>query len=187
MRNPRLASRYAKSLLDLAVEQKVLDAVYADINMLKNVMKSSIEMVGLLRSPIIPADKKLNILNSVLDGKISTLTGLFIKLLINKRRESNLPEIVTAFIEQYNEMHHIYSVKITTAQPLTDEMQTAIVNKVKESAKIEKIELTTEVKEELIGGYVLEMSGKLIDASILRDLNDVKRQFESNEYIHNIR
>ena len=186
MQNPRLATRYAKGLLDLAIEQNSLEAVYADINLLKSLMKTNADFVALLRSPIVKADKKDSIITSVLGHKVSQITLLFIKLLTNKSREGNMPEIVTAFINQYNVLNHIQTVKLTTATPISEELKNSIVAKVK-SSTTSKVEIETSVKEELIGGFKLEVGGTLIDASILRDLNDVKKQFLNNEYIHNIR
>lgn len=187
MTNPRLATRYAKSLLGLAQEQNKVEEVFQDMKMLKGIKQSNPDFTNLLKSPIVSADKKQKILTAVLEGKISPLSAAFVKLLVSKRRESNLPEIVSAFIKQYNELNNIHEVKITTAQPMSEAMQAAIVDKVKSNANFEKIVLTTEVKDELIGGFKLEVGDTLIDATILRDLNDVKRQFKSNEYIHNIR
>lgn len=187
MTNPRLATRYAKSLLGLAQEQNKVEEVFQDMNMLKGIKQTNADFTSLLKSPVVSADKKLKIINAVLDGRVSPLTSAFVKLLVTKRRESNLPEIVTAFIKQYNEFNNIHEVKITTAQPMSEAMQNAIIDKVKSNANFEKIVLTTEVKDELIGGFKLEVGDTLIDATILRDLNDVKRQFKSNEYIHNIR
>ena len=186
MTNPRLATRYAKSLLDLSIEQNSLDAVYADMKFLEQITKSNSDFVALLRSPIISSDKKNKIIAAVTEGRVSNLTNLFIKLLTEKTRESNLPEIVTAFREQYNKLKNINRVKITTAVPISDELKNSIIAKVKSNVTGE-IELETAVKEELIGGFKLEMGGTLVDASILRDLQDVRKQFLNNEYIHNIR
>ena len=186
MTNPRLATRYAKSLLDLSIEQNSLDAVYADMKFLEGITKSNPDFVALLRSPVISSDKKNKIIAAVTEGRVSNLTNLFIKLLTEKTRESNLPEIVTAFREQYNKLKNINRVKITTAIPVSDELKNSIIAKVKSNVAGE-IELETAVKEELIGGFKLEMGGTLVDASILRDLQDVKKQFLNNEYIHNIR
>jgi F-type H+-transporting ATPase subunit delta len=108
-------------------------------------------------------------------------------LLINKAREYSLPEIVTSFIEQYNELNNIHTIKLTTAVPVSDTLKDEIVSKIKSGTAYQKIELETAVKDELIGGFTLEVGGTLVDASILRDLNDVKKQFQNNEYIHNIR
>ncbi len=187
MNNPRLAGRYAKSLLDLSIEQNQLELVYADIKLLQAVCKSNPDFVALLQSPVINSAKKEQILSSILSDKINKVTYLFLQLLINKNRENNLPEIVEAFIEQYNQMNNIHRVTLTTATPVSKELQDAIVEKVKASTSIQKIELEAAVKDELIGGFTLEMDNVFVDASVLRDLNDVKKQFKNNEYIHSIR
>jgi len=187
MPNPRLAARYAKSLIDLSTEKGQLEQVYADMLYLQAVGKSSREFLSLLRSPIVKADKKENIINAVTKDKISALTAAFNKLLLTKGRESDLPEIVTAFIEQYNTIKGIHKVKITTAVPVSDDVINNLVNKVKASTGLENIQVEAKVDESLIGGFVLEFNNNLVDASILRDLRDVKKQFAGNEFVHNIR
>lgn len=186
MNNPRLAGRYAKSLLDLAIEQNELEAVYADMKLLQQINKSNTDFVALLRSPIVSSDKKDKIIDAVIGNKVSKLTMLFINLLTTKTRESNLPEIVNTFITQYNTLKNIQTVKLTTATPISEELKNSIVAKVRSSTST-AVEIETSVKEELIGGFKLEVGGTLIDASILRDLNDVRKQFLNNEYIHSLR
>src|SRR5579872_4703054 len=99
--NPRLAARYAKSILDLAVEKGQLEAVHADMLLLKQTCRDSKDLENLLRSPIIKADKKGKILQAIFANKISPLTNAFITLLLNKEREGYLPEIAAAFVDQY--------------------------------------------------------------------------------------
>ena len=187
MTNPRLAGRYAKSLLDLSIEQNELEAVFDDIKFLHSITKSNPDFVSLLKSPVISSDKKEKIITAVIGGRVNDLTASFVQLLTRKTRESNLPEIIKAFIDQYNELKNIHQVKITTASEISAALKDAIVNKVKADAGIENIELETLVEEELIGGFKLEMGGTLVDATVLRDLKDVKKQFADNEYIRKIR
>ena len=66
-------------------------------------------------------------------------------------------------------------------------MKKSFIRKIESAASIKNIELETSVNDKLIGGFVLEMDGRLIDASILRDLNDVKKQFANNDWIHKLR
>ena len=101
MPNSRLATRYAKALIDLAVEKDQLEEVFADMQWLKSVCQSNRDFVNMLRSPIIKADVKKKIVEVVTTGKISELTAAFNKLIITKGRESNIPEICNAFIEAY--------------------------------------------------------------------------------------
>jgi len=99
--NPRLAARYAKSILDLAIEKGELEAIHGDMLLLKQACRDSKELESLLRSPIIKADKKGKILQAIFAGKISPLTSAFITLLLNKEREGYLSGIASAFVEQY--------------------------------------------------------------------------------------
>ncbi|MGI8951396.1 MAG: ATP synthase F1 subunit delta [Chitinophagaceae bacterium] len=187
MPNPRLATRYAKSLIDLSTEKNQLEIVYNDMQYLQAVCKQSREFVNLLRSPIIKADKKHHIIDAVIKNNVSKLTALFIKLLVDKSRESDMPEIVNAFITQYNEMKGIHKISLTTAAPVSDELKNNIISKAKSEADLNSVELETKVDENLIGGFVLEFNNKLVDASVLRDLKDIKKQFNKNVYIHQIR
>lgn len=187
MSNPRLAKRYAKSILDLSQEMDQLEPVHNDMLFLNKVVKMSREFLVMLKSPIIHADKKIKIIQAVTQGNVSQITDKFIQLLCNKNRENNLPEIIEAFIEQYNQLKGIHNATLTTAAPISDALLDEFRAKILQSAKVPHLNLETKVDEKLIGGYVLEMEGKLIDTSILRDLKDVSKQFDNNEYLHRIR
>ncbi len=186
MPNARLAGRYAKSILDLAIEQGQLEAVYADMKYLQAVCNASSEFVNMLRSPIIKADQKNSFINAVTKDKVSLLTNSFTVLIVKKGRERDLPEIATALIEQYNELKGIHQVTLTTAVEVSDALKKSIEDKVKAESKFATVELTTKTDESLIGGFVLEFNNNLVDVSIARDLRDVKKQFLSNEYVGKI-
>src|SRR6187402_3377233 len=115
MPNPRLAGRYAKSLIDLANEKGQLEEVHNDMLFLQQAFQSSKELVVMIKSPIIKADKKEKVLAAITGGKISVITTTFYELLLRKGRESFLPEIITAFIDQYKVLKGIQVVKLTTA------------------------------------------------------------------------
>lgn len=187
MPNPRLAARYAKSLIGLAQERAELETVYNDMQYLQAICKSNRDFVSLLRSPVIKAAKKEAIIDAVTKGKISPLTLAFTKLLTNKGREEDLPEIIDAFITQYNTIEGIQKIKLTTAVAVSEEVKNDIVNKVKNATGTDKVEVEASVNANLIGGFILEYSNNLVDASVQRDLRELKKQFQQNVYIHNIR
>ena len=187
MPNVRIAARYAKSIVDLAVEQNQLEEVCNDMKYLLKLCKSSREFYQLLRSPVIKGDTKHKIFLSVVGNNIGKLSQAFIQLLIRKGREASLPEIAASFVEQYNKIKGIHLVKLTTATPLSDGLQEEIKQKVKAASNMPEVELESLVKEEIIGGFMLEYDGNLIDASVQRDLRDVRRQFMENTFIRNIR
>jgi F-type H+-transporting ATPase subunit delta len=187
MLNPRVASRYAKSLLDLAVEKGQLEQVYTDMLYLQQLTKESRDFLTLLRSPVIKADIKTRTINAVTAGKVSDLTTAFIKLMTAKAREAVLPEIITSFINQYKEKKGIKTVKLTTAVAASDSVKTAIINQVKKSSGFENLELQEVVDPDIIGGFVLQADDQLIDASIAYDLKNISRQFENNDFVYKIK
>ena len=187
MPNPRLATRYAKSLIDLAIEKGELEKVYADMQWLNAVCKSNKDFVNLLRSPIIKGETKKKILEAVTTGNISEMTAGFNRLLITKSRESNLPEISHAFITAYKEKKHIHTIKLTTASPVNDSIKNAIVEQIKKTTGYNNIEIEEKVDTALIGGFVLQVGDQLVDASIAYDLRTIAKQFENNDFIYKVR
>jgi len=187
MTNPRLATRYAKSLIDLSIEKSQLEKVFADMQWLQAVCKSNRDFVNVLRSPVIKSDTKKKIVDAVTKGNVGEITAAFTRLLIQKGRESNLPEIISSFIEQYKQHKQIHTVKLTTASPVSEELKNAIMDHIRNTTEIQNIELETVVNKDIIGGFVLQTGDKLVDASIAYDLKTIARQFENNDFIYRLR
>ncbi|MEN9598504.1 MAG: synthase subunit delta [Bacteroidota bacterium] len=187
MPNPRLADRYAKSLVDFATEKNALDTVKADMQYIDAVCKASKDFSNMLKSPIIKADQKEKIIAATVAGKVGEISAAFVTLLVKKGREADLKEIAAAFINQYNAIKGIHKVKLTTAVAISAEAAKAIGDRVKQANNFGTVELETVVNEKLIGGFVLEFDNKLVDASVATDLREIKKQFSENTYIHNIR
>jgi F-type H+-transporting ATPase subunit delta len=187
MQNPRLAGRYAKSLMDIAKDNNAVDAVYADATALNKIFAGSKELVALLKSPIISADKKQSIFKELIGGKVNAITEQFINLVTNKGREAILPEVIVSLLEQYKQQHNINTVKLTVAAPMDSALQQSITKRIQEIMPNKQIDLQVNVNEALIGGFVLESNNTLFDASIARDLRDIQKQFLQNIYIPNIR
>lgn len=183
MSSTKLATRYAKSILDFAMEQGKLNEVLADMRMLKSAIDNNREFYMMLKSPIVNGDKKMAVVLNVFHNKITNITENFIGILMRKNRESHFPEIIDAFIVQYNSRMNITPVIITTAQPISADVQTALVNKLKATVGLKEIELTTEIDESLVGGYILHWDNKLIDNSIARGLAILKDEFDNNDYV----
>lgn len=183
MQNLRLAARYAKSLLDLAVESNSLDATLADMQMLESLCRMSREFTAMLASPVIKGDKKMAIISAVVKDSFSDLTKRFINLLVSKNRELNLPEIATSFISQYNELKHIKTVNVSTAVAMDDKTRNMIKAKVAEYMPGDTIQLKEKVDADLIGGFVLELDGRLYDASVKKRLSDIKATVVDNTYV----
>ncbi|HEY2649812.1 MAG TPA: ATP synthase F1 subunit delta [Puia sp.] len=187
MPNPRLATRYAKSLIDLSIEKGQLEQVYLDTLYLKGILQGSKELINFLNNPVIHSDEKLKVIQSLRSGQTTEITQTFNNLLVKKGREGYLPEIIEAFITQYKEHKGILTVILTTAIPVSDEVKNTIINRIKREGDMREVELISVVQENIIGGFILEGNGRRIDASVAYDLTKVKNRFLTNEFIYRFR
>jgi F-type H+-transporting ATPase subunit delta len=179
----RIATRYAKSLLDLAIEQGKLEQVHADVNTLAAAARNR-DLHLMLKSPIINPDKKNAVLKAIFEGKMDTLTLAYLNLLVNKGREGYATEIANEFIHQYKVLKKVTTVTVITAEPLSEAILAQIqAGILKSGATTENIELVTKIQPDLIGGFVLEFDNKRYDASVASKLFDLKTQFTKNLYV----
>lgn len=175
----RIAGRYAKSLIDLSLEQNKLERIVEDVKSFKQVSQNR-EFYMLVKSPIVQASKKQAIVKALFDGKYDELTMSFLQLLIQKGRESYLPEIANEFIAQYKSIKHITTVKITTAKPMGAAAIEALRKQLEASSQTDaSVEIETAVDPDLIGGFVLEFDGKIYDSSVAQKLDELRRQFRA--------
>lgn len=182
----RIASRYAKSLIDLAQEKNKLERVKEDVDAFKAALKSR-DFYLLLKSPIVKASKKGEIMKVLFDGKFDEITMGFVSLLVTKGREPYLPEIAKEFQFQYKKLNHITSMKVITAKELSKEALDAIKAQFQLSHETDDtVEIETEVDPTLIGGFVVEFGDRLYDASVKHKLDLLKKEFVGNEYTSQI-
>lgn len=170
-----VASRYAKSLLDLAVEKGQLEAVYNDMQQVKEICENSHEFVLFLNSPIINSDKKITVIKAVFEGKFNAITDGFLKIVTSKRRESVIPEMATSFIEQYKAHKNIMTAVITSAKGLDAATKQKALDLVKSQLNGE-IELVEKTNADLIGGFVLKIGDQQLDKSVARQLSNLKKE-----------
>ncbi len=180
MSSIRIAKRYAKSLLDLAVEENALESTWKDIQFFQQALKSR-DLLLLIKSPIIKGSKKQRIFDKLFEGKVTVMTKSFFELIIRKGRESLLPEIVEMFNSQYRDFKSISTVTLRTAISLEEDTIEAIRKKLKSSTETkENIELNVVVDPTLIGGFAIEFQDKQYNSSIAYKLGQMRKQFSSN-------
>lgn len=178
----RVASRYAKSLIDLAIERNELEQVFNDIKSFLAATKASSELVAVLKNPIVPIDKKGKILSGLFAGKVSKTVESFFEIVVNKGRAEVLYGTAKEFVNQYNEKKGILKARVSSASALTESAEKEIVSIV-EQATGKKVELIKTVDPNLIGGFVLTVGDKQFDTSIAKSLNNLKKSFSSNTVV----
>jgi len=171
----RIAYRYAKSLFEQSKEEKSLDAVKQDMDLISTAINESRELQNLLKSPIVSQGKKQVILEKIFASKVSKSTAALLSLLVSKGREAELASVASGFLKLYNEEKNIVKAKLTTAITLDGELKKQFL-KIASEVTGKEVDLTEEVDEDLIGGYVLRFEDSQIDASVKTRLNKIKQQ-----------
>lgn len=177
---PRAASRYSKALLSLSLEQNAIEEVYADMQAISNACNDSDELRVLLNSPVVKADKKEEILLEIFKG-MHSLTELFVKILVRKRREGLLHGIAAHYIEDYKKHKNILTAELRTTYPMDKELRDTIKAKIK--GNFSKVEINETIDPDLIGGFILRIDDQQIDTSLRSKLEEIRQEFSKNEYI----
>lgn len=173
----QVATRYAKSLIDLAGEKSAVETIKKDIELFLATCRANPELQAILKNPIIGLDKKANILDGLFSGKVHEMILSFFKIVVRKGRAEILFATAKEFITQYNVIKNVVKATVTSASQLSQENISQIEDVVKQSTNGEVI-LTSIVDPKLIGGFILKVGDKQFDTSISSKLNKLRKEFE---------
>jgi F-type H+-transporting ATPase subunit delta len=177
----QVASRYAKSLIDMAEEQNSLEKIKGDIASFVRVVKENPQLHAVLRNPIIGPDKKTAILDQLFGQTLDPLVLSYFKIVVSKGRSEILYATAKEFINEYNRRKAIFKATVTSAVPLSAENIKQIEQVVREATKGEVI-LDTKVDPDIIGGFILKVGDKQFDTSISSSLNKLRKEFAQRVY-----
>jgi F-type H+-transporting ATPase subunit delta len=183
MADIRAASRYVKSLLGLAVEQNALEQVHNDMLLFSKTVNDNRQFELLLLNPIVRHDIKREILEQLFKKKVHPLTMAILDIITRKNREPLLASIAREFHNAYNEYKGIRKAFITTPMPLDTKLRTDFEQMVKKISGKNQVELIERIDKEMIGGFILNVGDRQIDASIRNKLKALKVDFSQNPYI----
>jgi F-type H+-transporting ATPase subunit delta len=173
-----VASRYAKSLLDLSIEKNIVDQIFSDMQFIQRTCASSHELQVFLKNPVIKMDKKIDVFKALFFAHTNQLTHVYLELIAKKKRATILPEIAASFVEQYKKHKNITIATITSAVKLDESSRKRALEIVKAGASGE-VELIEQINSELIGGFVLRVGDVQVDNSVSRQLQNLKKNFNT--------
>lgn len=174
--NTRAANRYAKALINLAVEEKQEDLVQKDMQLVSNTIASNKELQMLLSSPVFKISDKKAALQEIFHKTNSSLTTSLFTLLETNKRMPLLHAISKQYSVLYNQVKETVKATVTTAFPIDSAMREKVLAKTAELVGNKKISLDNKVDESIIGGFILRVGDVQIDASIINKLSKLKRE-----------
>jgi len=176
MKHYKVARRYAAALMAASEEAKNLEKTAADLEYVGKVIDSSREFRLLLASPVVSVEKKQGVMKEIFAKKISAMTFQFISLMVSKKRENILPELILQFGVLRDEKLGIATADVTSATDLSSAQEKAV------QAQLEKytgkqIRLRKMVDGNIKGGLVVRIGDTVLDASIKRQLEILHERF----------
>jgi len=173
----RAAIRYAKAIIDIATTSGRNEAVNNDMKMIVETVASSSELKEFLVNPVIKMEAKKAALSELFSNVQPETNSLFHLLFENKRFE-----ILESIAQQYNllfdESNGVEVAKVTTAFPITPDLQTKVLAKIAEFSN-KKITIENIVDPAIIGGFILRVGDKQYNASVASKLGELKREFSN--------
>lgn len=174
-----ISKRYAVALFELAKETGKIDLFNNQVELIYNSIKDDKEFLTVLNHPRISGGEKFNLFQNIYKDNISEEILGLISIVVNKNRETEILEILETFLELVKDYKGITTAYVFSAIALNDEQLTKIKENLSKNLNKEII-IEASVKPELIGGLLINVDGKVIDNSIKRNLDDIKKSLINN-------
>ncbi|MBO6296436.1 MAG: F0F1 ATP synthase subunit delta [Prevotella sp.] len=167
-----ISVRYARALLKSALEQKLDEAVYQDMQTLSNSYIDVPQLRLTICNPMMAKDKKRDLLLTACGANHSQLSEAFVNLVLGEDREDILQFISNAYITLYRQHKNVIRAKLITANTASEDMVQKMKQMVESRTK-GSVEFETETNPEIIGGFILEYDTYRMDASVKNKLNTI--------------
>jgi F-type H+-transporting ATPase subunit delta len=169
-----VAGRYASAFFELAQENRAVDAVARDLDAFDALIRDSADLRRLIRSPVFSAEDQAKAVGALLDrAGIGGLAGNFIRLVASNRRLFALPDMIRAFRALVAQSKGIVRAEVRLAEKPSDKVLEEIKAALREVAKAE-IDLDVKIDPSLIGGLVVRLGHRMVDASLRTKLNAIR-------------
>lgn len=174
-----ISKRYAVALFELAKETDKIDLFNNQVELIYNSIKDDKDFLTVLNHPRISGEEKFNLFQNIYKHNISEEILGLISIIVNKNRETEILDILQTFLELVKEYKGITTAYIYSAKALSDEQIDKIKQNLSKNLNKEVI-VKADVKPELIGGLLINVDGKIIDNSIKKSLDDIKKSLINN-------
>lgn len=172
----KLSKRYALSLFEEVKQTQQLEAVNIDMISIGKMISGSKEFKLFLKSPVIHAAKKVDVLSALLKDKVSPLVYRLVLLLVEKGREGYLDEIADAFNKMFNQYRNITVATVTTAIDLDNDSRAQIEQVIISKVGKTQLEIISKVDPSIMGGFIIDLGDKVYNASVKHRLASIANE-----------
>ncbi len=174
------AGRYAVAIFDLGKEMNALDTLESDLSQMKSAVAESADLANLVHSPAINRDDQQRAIAAVMDKMgLGDLTKRFVGLMTSKGRLAMLPGAIEGFTHMLTEHRGEVIAEVASAHPLSDAQRDTLAEKLK-STYGKDVKIDARVDPSLLGGLVVKIGSKMIDASLKAKLSGLQRAMKAS-------
>lgn len=175
IKNSRTAKKYAEALFAVAVAQNVQERVLSDINTVVHTIEENADLIRFLDNPVVTVEDKKDVVRDIFQVDFLEISMNFLYLLADNSRFNIINEIKSEYIKLKNEYDGIITIRATSAVEIKDYLREKLKYKL-ESILSKNIKIEYFIDEEIIGGLIIEINGKIIDTSIRTKIKNIKKK-----------
>lgn len=169
-----VAAKYSEAIFSLACEQHILKEMDTDLSYVRDTLNEHTELRAYLNQPIIGIEQKLAVLEKIFSNAIGKMALQFLYVMVNRGRESYIVPAITGYIAKSRESRNITEAFVRVAAPLDDVAKEKLLKKL-ETLTGKQVILEVAIDESILGGMVIRIGDKVIDASVARNLKELEK------------
>lgn len=178
-------SKYSQAMFDIAKEQHKLDDFGKQLKDVRDTFVQNPELKKFMGSPLIQAASKKAALKEIFAGSVEPLVLQFLFVMVDRKREIAITEAIDSFIKLARQAQHIEVAKIRVVKPLTKDEEKDLVAALERTTG-KKIEPLYDIDPSIIGGIVVRIGDRLIDGSLLRQLQDMQYALLQSDVVNEV-
>ncbi len=161
-----ITTPYAEAFLQVASNKKEVDQVVSQAKEILDLWNNCPELGQAMASPVLEVESKKAAIEKLFSKKVTPSFLNLLKLLADRQRIGLLNAVLERMLELYREQRNIALATVTSASELSDDQKNDLLKKVKSVAGTDNLEIDLKIDPSLIGGFVVSVGSKVIDASL---------------------
>nr|QCI06377.1 ATP synthase CF1 subunit delta [Dictyurus purpurascens] len=176
----KISVPYAEALLELAKNSNLLQEAVQDLSFISTTLSNSKDLQIFLANPLVNILVKKNLLSELFKSKVNDFILNFLLVLVDRRRISLLSVIINKYLQLSYKLESTTIAELYTAVALNDDQQNSLIQKIKVITNSKNVKLVTNIDSNLIGGFIIKIGSKVIDASLSGKLRQMSFYLNTN-------
>ena len=178
--NEKVAKPYAEALIEHAKNINLLSQVTIELSSISAVLSESRDLEIFLLNPLINNSIKKTVLRKLFQNQVNDFIVNFLLVLVDRRRIAFLSSIIDKYLELTYQLESLTIAELYSVVDINETQQNNLIQKVKAMTNSQKVKLVMNKDPNLIGGFVIKIGSKIIDASLAGRLKKISLYLENN-------